>query len=65
MNKEDTLKQICKMIASGEIPDEVYNKYLPTPPSILIGFRNEAEKQAFLLYAKKNNIEINNWKFTK
>lgn len=34
-------------------------------PSILIGFRNEAEKQAFLLYAKKNNIEINKWKFTK
>lgn len=38
-------------------------EHLPTPPSILVGFRNEEEKQAFLLYAKKNNIEINKWKY--
>ena len=38
-------------------------EYLPTPPSILVGFRNEEEKQEFLLFAKKNNIEINKWKY--
>lgn len=40
MNKEETLKQICKMIASGEIPDEVYDKYLSSTP---IGFMNYKE----------------------
>ena len=40
MNKEDTLKQICKMIASGGIPNEVYDKYLSSTP---IGFMNYKE----------------------
>lgn len=38
-------------------------EYLPTPPSILVGFRNEEEKQAFLLFAKMNGVEINKWKY--
>lgn len=45
MNKEDTLKQICKMIASGEIPDEVYNKYLSKTP---IGFMSKMDLYDFL-----------------
>lgn len=45
MNKEETLKQICKMISSGEIPDEVYNKYLSKTP---IGFMNKTDLYNFL-----------------
>lgn len=45
MNKEDTLKQICKMIAGGEIPDEVYNKYLSKTP---IGFMSKTDLYDFL-----------------
>ena len=40
-------------------------EHLPTPPSILVGFRNEEEKQAFLLFAKMNGVEINKWKYNK
>lgn len=57
MNKKDTLKQICKMIASGEIPNEVYDKYLSKTP---IGFMNETDLYGFLKgkkYIKKNNHE--------
>lgn len=50
MNKEDTLKQICKMIAGGEIPDEVYNKYLSKTP---IGFMSKTDLYNFL--KDKNN----------
>lgn len=55
MNKKDTLKQICKMIASGEIPNEVYDKYLSKTP---IGFMNETDLYGFLKgkkYIKKND----------
>lgn len=38
---------------------------LPTPPHILVGFKNEEEKQAFLLAAKMNGVEINKWKYNK
>ena len=34
---------------------------IPTPPSILVGFRNEEEKQAFLTMAKLTGVEINKW----
>lgn len=54
MNKEDTLKQICKMIASGEIPDEVYDKYLSKTS---IGFMNETDLYDFL---KDKNNKISN-----
>lgn len=40
MSKEDTIKQIAKMIASGEIPKQVYDKYLSKCP---VGFMNEKE----------------------
>lgn len=40
MNKEETLKQICKMISSGDIPKEIYNKYLS---NTLVGFMNYKE----------------------
>lgn len=35
---------------------------IPTPPSILVGFKNEEEKQAFLAMAKLAGVEINKWK---
>lgn len=38
---------------------------LPTPPSILVGFRSEEEKQAFLMMANAMGIEINKWKYNK
>ena len=40
MNKKETLKQICKMISSGDIPKEIYNKYLSNTP---VGFMNYKE----------------------
>lgn len=36
---------------------------LPTPPSILVGFRNEEEKQAFLQMADIFGLRINEWKY--
>lgn len=45
MNKEDTIKQIAKMIANGEIPKEVYDKYLR---KCLIGFMNERDLIEYL-----------------
>lgn len=45
MNKEDTLKQICKMISSGDIPKGVYDKYLSKTP---LGFMNYEELYDFL-----------------
>lgn len=41
------------------------NEVLPLPPSILVGFRSEAEKQAFLSIANMMDIQINKWKYNK
>ena len=38
---------------------------LPTPPSILVGFRSEEEKQAFLMMANAMRVEINKWEYNK
>ena len=38
---------------------------IPTPPTLLIGFRNEEEKEIVLQIAKENGIKINNFKFKK
>ena len=38
---------------------------LPTPPSILVGFRSEEEKQAFLMMANAMGVEINKWEYNK
>ncbi len=38
---------------------------LPTPPSILVGFRNEEEKQAFLQMANLFGVQINKWNYNK
>ncbi len=38
---------------------------LPTPPSILVGFRNEEEKQAFLQMANMFGVQINKWNYNK
>lgn len=38
--KKETLKQICKMISSGDISKEIYNKYLSNTP---VGFMNYKE----------------------
>lgn len=40
MNREYALKQICKMITSGDIPKQIYDKYLSNTP---IGFMNYKE----------------------
>ncbi len=40
------LKQICKMISSGEIPKEVYDKYLS---ETRIGFMSEEDLEEFLI----------------
>lgn len=46
MNKEDTIKQIAKMIASGDLPKDIYDKYLSMCP---IGFMTEKELINYLL----------------
>lgn len=38
---------------------------LPTPPSILVGFRNEEEKEAFLQIAELCGVEVNKWEYNK
>lgn len=38
---------------------------LPLPPSILVGFKNEEEKQAFLAMANLAGVEVNKWKYNK
>lgn len=38
---------------------------LPTPPSILVGFRTEEEKQAFLQMASIFGVGVNKWKYNK
>ena len=38
---------------------------LPTPPSVLVGFRSEEEKQAFLMMANAMGVEINKWEYNK
>lgn len=38
---------------------------LPTPPSILVGFRSEEEKQDFLMMANAMGVEINKWEYNK
>lgn len=38
---------------------------LPIPPSILVGFRSEEEKQAFLMMANAMGVEINKWEYNK
>lgn len=36
---------------------------LPTPPSIMVGFRNEEEKTAILAICKELGLKVNSWKF--
>lgn len=50
MNREYTLKQICKMISSGEIPKQIYDKYLSSTP---VGFMNYKELCYFFGLVKK------------
>ncbi len=38
---------------------------LPTPPHLLVGFKNEEEKQEFLQMAKIFGVRINEWKYNK
>ena len=52
MKREETLSQIVKMIVSGEIPKEIYNKYLSMTP---IGFMNYDK---LLNYLNKDKTEI-------
>ena len=57
MNKEDTLKQICKMISSGDIPKGVYDKYLSKTQ---LGFMNYEELYDFLNEQNKKYKEVIN-----
>ena len=41
------------------------NEVLPLPPSILVGFRSETEKQAFLSMANMMGFQVNKWKYNK
>jgi hypothetical protein len=41
------------------------NETLPLPPSILVGFRSEAEKQVFLSMTNMIGIQVNKWKYSK
>ncbi len=38
---------------------------IPTPPSILVGFKDEEEKEAFLEMTKLMGVSINKWKYNK
>lgn len=40
-------------------------EHLPTPPSILVGFKNEEEKETFLQMAEAFGVKINEWKYNK
>ena len=50
--KNEVLLKICDMIASGEIPKEVYNKYLGDTP---IGFMKKYEIEKFLIKEQNKN----------
>ena len=52
MNVEQVIKCISKMIASGDIPNEVYDKYLSDCP---IGFMNE---EKLFEYLTKGEIHL-------
>lgn len=41
------------------------NVELATPPSILVGFRNDEEKKAFLQMAEMFGVSINKWNYNK
>ena len=38
---------------------------LPTPPSLMVGFRSEQEKEAVLATLTEFGIKVNPWKFTE
>ena len=38
---------------------------MPTPPTLLVGFRSEEEKNTFLIMADKFGVKINPWQFKK
>ena len=56
--KEEVLKQICKMITSGEIPNEVYDKYLSKCP---IGFMEDGELFNYIIQLETNWKELKKW----
>lgn len=56
MNYKEIIKQIAKMISSGDIPKTIYNKYLSKAP---IGFMNCEELENFLLKEElKKQLEV-------
>lgn len=54
--KNEVLRKICDMIDSGEIPEDVYNKYLGDTP---IGFMSASEIENFLM--KEQNRNRDKW----
>lgn len=41
------------------------HEVLPTPPSILVGFKSDEEKEVFLKMAEIAGVEINKWDYKK
>lgn len=41
------------------------NEILPIPPHILVGFKDEEEKQTFLQIAQIFGVEVNKWDYNK
>ena len=41
------------------------NEKLPIPPSILVGFRNNEEKETFLKMANLFGVSVNKWDYNK
>ena len=64
MTREETLKQIAKMISSGDIPKEIYDKYLSDTP---IGFMSSNDLFEYLenQELKKQLEERKYYKFYK
>lgn len=40
-------------------------EYLPTPPHILVGFKDKEEQEAFLKMVDEFGVKVNNWKYNK
>lgn len=40
-------------------------EHLPTPPHILVGFKDEEEKEMFLKACEMFGVEVNKWKYNK
>lgn len=54
MNKKEVIKCIAKMISSGDIPKDIYDKYLSKCP---IGFMSEKDLIEYLRSDEEDDYE--------